>query len=59
MAQHEPKLTAAEKAKVAVLVARMCKRGVAGEDVYQGDLERRIDRIIDGARKREEKAAKK
>ncbi|MEU2162419.1 DUF6257 family protein [Streptomyces sp. NPDC019208] len=56
----EPKLTAWEKAKVAGLVARMAKRGLADDREYggrvnQADLERRIDRIIDGAKKREGK----
>ncbi|MFD9211655.1 DUF6257 family protein [Streptomyces sp. NPDC059544] len=55
----EPKLTAGEKAKVAWYVARMAKRGLAddrltGGRVHQRDLEGRIDRIIEGARKREE-----
>ncbi|MFJ9418342.1 MULTISPECIES: DUF6257 family protein [unclassified Streptomyces] len=58
MAQ-DPKLTATEKAKLAVLVGRMCKRDLAGPDVHQDDLERRFDRILDGARKREEKNASK
>lgn len=53
MAQ-EPPLTAAEKAKVALLTARMCKRSLAGEDVHLGDLQRRVDRILDGAAKRAE-----
>ncbi|MFE7582502.1 DUF6257 family protein [Streptomyces gardneri] len=50
-----PPLTAGEKAKVTWLVARMCKRGIASETVYQGDLEKKVDRIIDRARKRAEK----
>ncbi|MET9533533.1 DUF6257 family protein [Streptomyces sp. NPDC006649] len=54
----EPKLTTREKAQVAGYVARMCKRGLAGEHVYQGDLERKVERVIDGARKREERASK-
>ncbi|MEU3603690.1 DUF6257 family protein [Streptomyces sp. NPDC006798] len=58
-----PRLTAVEIAKITVLTARMAKRGLAddrvyGGRVYQGDLERRVDRILDGARAREEKAAK-
>ncbi|MFD9815029.1 DUF6257 family protein [Streptomyces sp. NPDC059080] len=52
----DPKLTAGEKAKVTVLVARMCKRDLAGEGVDQSDLERRVDHILDGAREREEKS---
>lgn len=51
---NEPKLTAGEKAQVAWLVARMAKRGIAGERVYQGDLERKVERVIEKARKREE-----
>ncbi|MFB6840948.1 DUF6257 family protein [Streptomyces sp. NPDC056361] len=50
-----PRLTAGEYARVGWNVARMLKRGIAGENVYQGDLEAKIDRIIDGARKRAEK----
>ncbi|WP_406348142.1 DUF6257 family protein [Streptomyces sp. NBC_00144] len=56
--QSEPRLTTREKAKVAGYVARMCKRGIAGEHVYQGDLERKVERVIDGARRREERASK-
>ncbi|GAA2386978.1 hypothetical protein GCM10010420_07340 [Streptomyces glaucosporus] len=55
---HEPRLTAAEKARVTVLVARMCKRNIAGDAVDLSDLQRKVDRILDGARAREEKAAK-
>ncbi|WP_435185942.1 DUF6257 family protein [Streptomyces sp. bgisy126] len=47
-----PKLTPAEHARVAWCVARMAKRCVAGEDVDRADLERKVDRILDGARKR-------
>ncbi|MEU4067995.1 DUF6257 family protein [Streptomyces wedmorensis] len=53
-----PRLTAGEYARVAWNVARMCKRGIAGENVYQGDLEKKVDRIIDRARERAEKNAK-
>jgi hypothetical protein len=35
----------------------MAKRGVAGEDVDLSDLKRKLDRILDGARERAEKAA--
>lgn len=60
---NEPKLTAGEKAKVAWLIARMAKRGIAAHnsptgDVYQADLQRKVDRVIEGARKREERDAK-
>jgi hypothetical protein len=51
----DPKLTAGEHAKVAYYVARMAKRSLASETVHMGDLERKVDRIIDGARKRAER----
>jgi len=55
----DPKLTATEKARIAVLVGRMCKRELAGPGrVHQGDLQRRVDRILDDARERETKAGK-
>ncbi|WP_327168348.1 DUF6257 family protein [Streptomyces subrutilus] len=54
----DPKFTAGETARMGWYVARMAKRGIAGESVYLGDLERKVDRIIDGAREREEQAAK-
>jgi len=54
----DPKLTTGEKARIAGLVARMCKRELAGPNVHQGDLQRKVDRIIDGAREREEKTRK-
>ncbi|MEU8622049.1 DUF6257 family protein [Streptomyces sp. NPDC048623] len=54
-----PKLTAGERARLAVTVVRMCKRSIASETVYQGDLERKFERIVDGARERAEKNAKK
>ncbi|MGJ7415759.1 DUF6257 family protein [Streptomyces cinereoruber] len=50
-----PKLTAREHAQVAWAVARMAKRCVAGENVDRADLERKVDRILDNARKREAK----
>lgn len=58
--QDEPQLTFGEKVRVAALVARMAKRGLAddrmaGGRVHQGDLERRVDRIVEGARKRQQK----
>ncbi|WP_331731214.1 DUF6257 family protein [Streptomyces sp. NBC_00859] len=53
--QPEPRLTTREKAQVAGYMARMCKRGIAGDGVYQGDLERRIERITDGAAKRHDR----
>jgi hypothetical protein len=48
----DPPLTGREAAKVAWLIARMAKRGVAGEDVDLSDLKRKLDRILDGARER-------
>lgn len=56
--RDDPPLTAAEAARVAWLVARMAKRNVAGDDVDQADLQRKVDRVIDGARKRADKAAR-
>ncbi|MGW8599522.1 DUF6257 family protein [Streptomyces sp. NPDC055893] len=53
-----PPLTAGEKAKFAWYIGRMAKRGIAGEHVYQGDLEKKVDRILDGARERAEKNAR-
>ncbi|MEU5302744.1 DUF6257 family protein [Streptomyces noursei] len=55
MASHdEPQLTAGEKVKIAGLTARMCKRSIAGENVHLADLQRKVDRILDGAAKRAE-----
>lgn len=61
---REPKLTTSEKAKVAWYVARMAKRGIAddrltGGRVHQRDLERKVERVIEQARTREERDAKK
>ncbi|MFG3492455.1 DUF6257 family protein [Streptomyces sp. NPDC047972] len=61
-AEYDPKhppLTAGEAAKFAWYIGRMAKRGLAGETVYQGDLEKKVDRLLDGARARAEKNAKK
>jgi hypothetical protein len=54
---NDPPLTAGEAAKVAWYIARMAKRSIAGEDVHQADLQRKVDRIIDRARTRAEQAA--
>jgi hypothetical protein len=54
---NDPPLTGAEAAKVAWYVARMAKRGIAGEDVDLTDLKRKLDAVLDGARERAEKAA--
>ncbi|MFI0826152.1 DUF6257 family protein [Streptomyces roseolus] len=51
-----PPLTAGEKAQFAWYVARMCKRGIAGENVYQADLEKKVEDLLDRARKRAEQA---
>ncbi|MCM2393071.1 DUF6257 family protein [Streptomyces albipurpureus] len=65
MNHDEPQLTVAEKARVGWLIARMAKRGIADPDrhghgtVDLTDLERRVERVIDGARKRQEQTAKK
>ncbi|MFI7352726.1 DUF6257 family protein [Streptomyces avidinii] len=54
----DPKYTASEVTKLVWLTARMAKRGIASQTVYQGDLERKFTRIVDGAREREAQAAK-
>ncbi|MFH8805493.1 DUF6257 family protein [Streptomyces sp. NPDC017936] len=46
--------TTAEKARVAALTARMAKRGLAGDSVDISDLQRRIERIEDQARRRKQ-----
>ncbi|MFE6079694.1 DUF6257 family protein [Streptomyces virginiae] len=53
----DPKFTAKETAQIGWYIGRMAKRGIAGENVYQGDLERKVERIIDGAREREAQQA--
>ena len=50
-----PKLTASETARVAWNVARMVKRCAVSEDIDRSDLERNVERILDRARKRQEK----
>ncbi|MFA7768980.1 DUF6257 family protein [Streptomyces sp. NRRL S-448] len=54
----DPKYTAGEITKMAWLTARMLKRGIASQTVYQGDLERKFTRIVDGALEREAQAVK-
>ncbi|MCC0099433.1 DUF6257 family protein [Streptomyces flavotricini] len=54
----DPKFTPGEIAKIAWLTARMAKRGIASQTVHLGDLERKVDKVIDGARKREEQQRK-
>ncbi|MET8297886.1 DUF6257 family protein [Streptomyces sp. NPDC005180] len=51
----DPKFTAREITQIGWYTARMAKRGIAGETVYQGDLEKKVDRIIDTARERTER----
>ncbi|MEW2138445.1 DUF6257 family protein [Streptomyces sp. NPDC005409] len=53
----DPKFTAGETAKLTWLVARMAKRGIASETVHLGDLQKKVDRIVDGAREREQQQA--
>jgi hypothetical protein len=53
----DPPLTGREASKLAWLTARMAKRSIAGEAVDLSDLQRKFDRIIDGAKARAEKAA--
>ncbi|MDX3534317.1 DUF6257 family protein [Streptomyces sp. MB09-01] len=49
----DPKFTAREITQIGWYTARMAKRGIAGENVHLGDLQKKVDRIIDGARERE------
>ncbi|MFV0136367.1 DUF6257 family protein [Streptomyces sp. HMX87] len=46
--------TAGEKARIAVLLARMGTRGRAGENVDLSDLQRRVERIENTARRRKQ-----
>ncbi|MFI8254293.1 DUF6257 family protein [Streptomyces filamentosus] len=50
-----PPLTVGEGVKFGWYIARMAKRGIAGETVYQGDLEKKVDKLLDRARDRAEK----
>ncbi|MEW2157078.1 DUF6257 family protein [Streptomyces sp. NPDC007189] len=61
MSSNQPRLTTGEKAQLAWYVARMAKRGLADDRQYggrvdQSDLQRKFDRVLDQARKREERA---
>ncbi|MFH8405529.1 DUF6257 family protein [Streptomyces sp. NPDC018019] len=50
MSYKDPPLTAWEKTRLAWLGARMCKRELlAGEDVYQDDLQDEFDQILSDA----------
>ncbi|MEU6282103.1 MULTISPECIES: DUF6257 family protein [unclassified Streptomyces] len=60
----QPRLTAGEKTQIAWYVARMYKRGLADDRQYGGrvdqrDLQRKVDRVLEQARKREERAGKR
>lgn len=48
-------LTFGEKARIVGLVARMAKRGMAGMDVDISDLQRKVERIENAARRRKKK----
>ncbi|MET8506023.1 DUF6257 family protein [Streptomyces sp. NPDC004787] len=50
-----PQLTVGEHARIALNVARMAKRCLAGENADRSDLERNVNRILDRAHKRAEK----
>ncbi|MEU3514188.1 DUF6257 family protein [Streptomyces sp. NPDC006654] len=55
------RFTAGEKARIAFLVARMAKRGLAddrqsGGRVDQSDLQRKVERIENQARRRAQQA---
>ncbi|NUS74910.1 MAG: hypothetical protein HOV70_01750 [Streptomyces sp.] len=47
--------TTGEKLRVAGLVARMAKRGAAGDGVDISDLQARVERIENAARRRKKK----
>lgn len=65
--EDEPKLTSGEKARVAYWIARIAKRGLAAGnsptgEIYTRDLEKKLERVLEDARRRierEEKAAAK
>lgn len=44
--------TRGEQARIAVLIARMAKRGMAGDTVDISDLKRRVERIEKTAERR-------
>lgn len=44
--------TTSEKLRIAALTARMAKRGLAGMNVDLSDLQRKVERIENQARKR-------
>lgn len=48
----DPPFTVRETAQLTWLVGRMAKRNIAGDDVDQTDLQRKVDRIVRKARER-------
>lgn len=59
----EPLYTVGEKAELTWLVARMSKRGLAARnsptgDVHQGDLQRKLERVKEGAARRTDRDAR-
>ncbi|WP_053914673.1 DUF6257 family protein [Streptomyces sp. TP-A0875] len=61
MSREQLRFTPGEKAQIAWYVARMAKRGLAddrqcGGRVDQSDLQRKVERIEEQARRRAEKA---
>jgi hypothetical protein len=51
----KPEYTTAEKWRRAGLIVRGCKRSLAGEGVDLSDIDRKLDRIDEQARKRAKK----
>lgn len=51
-------LTTGEKLRIAALIARMGKRGMAGDGVDISDLKRRVQRIENTARTRKQQPKK-
>ena len=47
--------TRGEQARIAILIARMAKRGMAGPTVDISDLQRRVERIEKTAERRKNK----
>ncbi len=60
MTELKPKFTAGEKAQIAWYLARMLKRGIADDgtgNVYQRDLEKKVEAIERRALRRTEREA--
>jgi hypothetical protein len=51
----KPEYTTGEKWRRAALIARGCKRSLAGENVDLSDIDRKLERIDEQARKRAKK----